>query len=62
MLARPRDPAAQVVRARLLYLLGWSYDLEGDSGQAIQADVDLMRQFPASPWSWLAAARLEVVE
>jgi hypothetical protein len=52
------EEAAQLVRNRLLYLKGVSYQLEGKDAMAIETYLDLIQSDPDSPWSWLAFARL----
>jgi len=53
------EAAVQPAIKELKYLLGLNYELMGAEEQAVAAYVDLMRQVPNSPWSWLAWARLE---
>ena len=48
--------------SHLIYLLGLSYELSGAEETAVATYLDLIQQFPTSPWSWLAWARLEPVE
>jgi hypothetical protein len=47
--------------SHFLYLLGLNYELSGDAETAVSTYFDLIQQFPTSPWSWLAWARLEPV-
>jgi hypothetical protein len=47
---------------RLMYLLGYNYELNGNQEQAVSTYLTLIEQAPTSPWSWLAWARLEPVE
>lgn len=56
------DPAADFFRGRLYFLLGYSYELAGDERAAVAAYVRLIHAVPTSPWSWLAAARLQRTE
>lgn len=50
---------AEGVIPRLMFAIGLSYELEGDMVAARAAYLDLIAQWPASPWAWLAEARLE---
>lgn len=47
--------------SHLLYLLGLNYELSGDEENAVSIYLELIQQYPTSPWSWLAWARLEPV-
>ena len=51
-------PAAEVVIPRVLFVIGLSYEVEGDAAPALAAYRDLITQWPASPWAWLAEARI----
>lgn len=51
-------PVSKIVRARLLYLVGLSYELENQPEQAVEHYLNLIRAHPDSLWSWLAWARL----
>jgi hypothetical protein len=55
------DPDAQLYREHLLYLLGYHYELIGEERSAVSTYLSLIQQSPASSWSWLAWARLELV-
>ncbi|MCA9945014.1 MAG: VCBS repeat-containing protein [Anaerolineales bacterium] len=55
------DPEAQPYIEHLTYLLGYFYELSGDGENAVSTYLDLIQQYPTSPWSWLAWARLELV-
>ncbi len=55
------DPDAQPYIEHLTYLLGYFYELNGDEETAVSTYVDLIQQYPTSPWSWLAWARLEPI-
>ncbi len=56
------DPNAQSYIEHVTYLLGYFYELSGDEETAVSTYLDLIQQYPTSPWSWLAWARLEPVE
>ena len=56
------DKGGELASIRLLYLIGLSYELSGDEETAVSTYLDLIQQYPTSPWSWLAWARLEPVE
>ena len=56
------DPEAEPYIEHLTYLLGYHYELSGDEETAVSTYLDLIQQAPASPWSWLAWARLEPVD
>ena len=56
------DPDAQPYIEHLTYLLGYFYELSGDEENAVSTYLELIQQYPTSPWSWLAWARLEPVE
>ncbi|WP_420628280.1 tetratricopeptide repeat protein [Candidatus Leptofilum sp.] len=45
--------------SHLRYLLGLSFELNGEEETAVATYLDLIQQYPTSPWSWLAWARLE---
>lgn len=51
-------PAAPHLIPRLLFGIGLSDEIEGDTEAARAAFLDLIAQWPASPWAWLAAARV----
>lgn len=53
------EPEARSFIEHLTYLLGYHYELNGDEVQAVNTYLSLIRQNPASPWSWLAWARLD---
>jgi hypothetical protein len=55
------DPDARPYIEHLTYLLGYFYELSGDEETAVTTYLDLIQQYPTSPWSWLAWARLEPV-
>lgn len=55
------DWDVQQLRYRLLFLLGYNYELAGETEEAIAVYLSLIQQAPQSPWSWLAWARLEPV-
>ncbi len=55
------DPNAQSYIEHVTYLLGYFYELSGDEETAVSTYLDLIQQYPTSPWSWLAWARLEPV-
>lgn len=54
----PDHPTTAHLIPRLLFDLGLSYELEGDAEAARAAYMDLIAQWPASPWAWLAEARV----
>jgi hypothetical protein len=54
----PGFPAADSVIPRILFDIGLTYEIERDSAPAIAAYQDLITQWPASPWAWLAEARI----
>ena len=56
------DPDAQPYIEHLTYLLGYFYELRGYEENAVNTYLNLIQQYPTSPWSWLAWARLEPVE
>jgi hypothetical protein len=58
----PDDPDARPYIEHLTYLLGYFYELSGEGETAVTTYLDLIQQYPTSPWSWLAWARLEPVE
>ncbi|MCA9953453.1 MAG: tetratricopeptide repeat protein [Anaerolineales bacterium] len=55
------DPDAQPYIEHLTYLLGYFYELSGDEETAVATYLDLIQNYPTSPWSWLAWARLDPV-
>ncbi len=57
-LVPPDHPTAPHLIPRLLFDLGLSYELEGDAVAARAAYLELITQWPDSPWAWLAKARL----
>ena len=54
----PIHPASGAVIPRILFGIGLSYEVEGEQESAITAYQDLITQWPASPWAWLAEARV----
>lgn len=52
------DSAADILRERLLYLSGYSYELQGDQEKAIGVYLNLIKEYPQSLWSKLAQSRL----
>lgn len=48
------DPAADALRERLLYLSGYSYELQGDDEKALDVYLSLIEKNPQSLWSRLA--------
>jgi len=54
----PNHPIAPHLIPRILFDLGLSYELEGDAEAARTAYLDLIAQWPESPWAWLAEARI----
>jgi hypothetical protein len=54
----PDHPTAPHLIPRLLFDLGLSYEREGDAVDARAAYLDLIAQWPDSPWAWLAEARV----
>jgi hypothetical protein len=52
------DDAAGLVHQRLLYLDALTYELEGNSEQAIAGYLALIEEAPRSVWAWLAWTRL----
>ncbi|HNB53431.1 MAG TPA: tetratricopeptide repeat protein, partial [Anaerolineales bacterium] len=54
----PDHPTAPHLIPRLLFDLGLSYELEGDAVAARVAYLELIAQWPDSPWAWLAEARV----
>lgn len=55
------NPDAQPYIEHLTYLLGYFYELSGEEETAVSTYLGLIQQYPTSPWSWLAWARLESV-
>ena len=55
----PDDPKIRPYINQLSYLLGYQYELSGDDERAVSTYLHLIQEYPASPWSWLAWARLE---
>lgn len=55
----PSDhPAAGAVIPRLVFGIGLSYEVEGDAESARAVYLDVVARWPASPWAWLAEARM----
>ncbi len=54
------NSSADMMRGYLRCLLGFSYELDGDSENAVAAYLDLIQIAPNSPWSWLAWTRLSI--
>ena len=52
------DPAADALRERLLYLSGYSYELQGDDEKALVVYLALIEKNPQSLWSRLAQSRI----
>lgn len=52
------DPRAEALRPRLSYLVGLTYELEGNTDQAVSEYVQLISAAPNSVWSWLAWTRI----
>ena len=57
-LSANNNPMTQPYIEHLTYLLGYHYELSGDEETAVNTYLNLIQQFPTSPWSWLAWARL----
>lgn len=53
------EPAVGVLLPELIYYIGLSYELDGEEAKAVEAYLDLIQEYPESPWSWLAWSRLE---
>ena len=56
------DKGGELASFRLMYLIGLSFEMSGEEENAVNTYLNLIRQAPASPWSWLAWARLEPVD
>lgn len=52
------DPNAQLIINQLLFLIGYTYELNNDPPEAVQTYQQLIQQSPNSLWAWLAWARL----
>lgn len=52
------DSSAHLIRGYLHYLLGFSYEIEGEREKAAAVYLELIQTVPNSPWSWLASTRL----
>jgi hypothetical protein len=52
-------PTAPHLIPRILFGIGLSYEMEGEAETAQAAYLDLIAQWPASPWAWLAEARID---
>lgn len=53
------DPEASPYIEQLTLLLGYYYELNNDEEMAVNIYLDLIRQAPTSPWSFLAWAHLQ---
>ena len=53
------DSAAEILREHLLYLSGYSYELQGDDEKALAIYLSLIEKNPQSLWSRLAQSRLK---
>lgn len=52
------DSAADILRERLIYLSGYSYELQGNNENALATYLSLIKLNPQSLWSGLAESRL----
>lgn len=55
------DPNGLLLSNELKYLVGLSYELEGQADEAVAAYLQLIVDAPASPFSWLAWTKLEPI-
>lgn len=59
-----RLPAGEIltpfIAARLVFLEGLSYQLEGQEESAVQTYQNLLSAYPQSAWSWMATSMLDV--
>jgi hypothetical protein len=53
------EPAVVVLLPELIFYIGLSYELDGNEAKALDTYLDLIQEYPESPWSWLAWSRIE---
>ena len=56
------DPAAQLLLARLHYILGFNYELSGQEESAVDIYLSLIEKYPQSLWSQYAKIRIQPVK
>lgn len=61
---KPIEPSywSDDLNARLLYLIGLSYELEGKNDQAVQRYLELWKTYPNNPYAYMAMTKIEPIK